>query len=205
MTCCSHPHLYTVDLPKALSVNGTINLVVETVQTHATYPWPQQASQKDEQNFKYDTELFVLSPYKTSTQRTKIRSVYFSISVYSILIAIYSCGCVYRSPSPNILSYTTPEGVDSFATDSIATKSGATVTYGPFSNIPESISTEFIQANQKPLTVHYRYDFTVLEIKKLERMAEISHWGANLNIHNNIDLHNAGPKYVSPSLPSSRD
>lgn len=115
---------------------------------------------------------------------------------------------MYRSPSPNILSYTTPEGVDNFATDSIATKSGATVTYGPFSNIPESISTEFIQANQKPLTVHYRYDFPVLEIKKLERMAEISHWGANLNIHNNIDLHNAGPKYVSPSLPflvSSRD
>lgn len=110
-------------------------------------------------------------------------------------------GYGHRSPSPNILSYTTPEGVDSFATDSIATKSGATVTYGPFSNIPESISTEFIQANQKPLTVHYRYDFTVLEIKKLERMAEISHWGANLNIHNNIDLHNAGPKYVSPSLP----
>lgn len=81
MTCCSHPHLYTVDLPKALGLNGTINLVVETVQTHATYPWPQQASQKDEQNFKYDTELFVLSPYKTSTQRTKIRSVYFSISL----------------------------------------------------------------------------------------------------------------------------
>lgn len=70
-----HPYLYTVELPKALSINGTINLVVETVQTHAAYPWPQQASQKDDQKFKYDTELFVLSPYKTATQRTKIRCV----------------------------------------------------------------------------------------------------------------------------------
>lgn len=92
VTWCSHPHLYTVDLPKALSVNGTINLVVETVQTHATYPWPQQASQKDEQNFKYDTELFVLSPYKTSTQRTKIRSVYLFISLYSQRLLILGDG-----------------------------------------------------------------------------------------------------------------
>lgn len=116
-------------------------------------------------------------------------SVYFLFSTHAFISG-------RRSPSPDIHSYTKPEGVDSFATDSIATKSGATVTYGPFSNIPESISPEFIKANQKPLTVHYRYDFPVLEIKKLERLAEISHWGANLNIHNNIDLHNAGPKYV---------
>ena len=66
-------YLYTVELPKALKSNGTANLVVETVQTHATYPWPEEASQKDGQSMKYESELFVLSPYKTAVQRTKFR------------------------------------------------------------------------------------------------------------------------------------
>lgn len=161
---------YTVELPKPLSVNGTTNLVIETVQTHATYPWPQQASQKDDQALKYETDLFILSPYKTATQRAKV-----------------------RAPAPRIISFSTPEGVDQFATDSVATKSGATVTYGPFTHIPESANLEFIKSYQKRLTVHYYYEYPVLEITKLERAAEISHWGANLNINNDIQLHNAGP------------
>ena len=45
--------------------------------------------------------------------------------------------------------------------------------------------------------MQYQYDVPVLEITKLERAAEISHWGANLNIQDNIWLHNAGPKSVS--------
>lgn len=72
---CAHSgvYLYTVELPKVLNTNGTANLVVETIQTHATYAWPQEAAQKDDQSMKYDTELFVLSPYKTAVQRTKFR------------------------------------------------------------------------------------------------------------------------------------
>lgn len=54
-----------MELPKALKTNGTANLVVETVQTHATFPWPQEASQKDPQSLKYNSELFVISPYST--------------------------------------------------------------------------------------------------------------------------------------------
>jgi len=163
-------YLYAVELPNALSVNGTVNLVVETVQTHATYPWPQQAAQKDEQALKYEADLFVLSPYNTVTQRTKI-----------------------RAPAPRIISHTTPEDLGTFTTDSVATKSGATVTYGPFSNLPQSANVEFIKKHQKHLVVHYYYEYPVLEITKLESAAEISHWGANLNIQSSIDLHNAGP------------
>ena len=44
--------------------------------------------------------------------------------------------------------------------------------------------------------MHYYYEYPVLEITKLERAAEISHWGANLNINNDIQLHNAGPAFV---------
>lgn len=62
-------------LPRKLAVNGTINLVLETVQTHATQPYPAYAAQTDPQLLKYDTDLFVLSPYTTLVQRTKVRFV----------------------------------------------------------------------------------------------------------------------------------
>ncbi|KAI9066772.1 oligosaccharyl transferase alpha subunit [Trametes sanguinea] len=162
--------LYTVELPKALDTNGTANLVVETVQTHATYPWPQEAAQKDPQSLKYSTELFVISPYKTAVQRTKI-----------------------RSPTPSVHSYTDPEDIE-FTTDSVVTKSGATITYGPFYDIPPSATQDFVDEKQKQITIHYDYEFPIVEITKLERTAEISHWGANLNIENKVDLHNAGPR-----------
>ena len=68
-------YLYAVEFPTALKANASANLVVETVQTHATYPWPQVASQKDPQYLKYESDLFVLSPYPTSVQRTKIKYV----------------------------------------------------------------------------------------------------------------------------------
>ena len=97
------------------------------------------------------------------------------------------------SPSPQIHSYTTPEDIE-FTTDAVATKSGATITYGPFHDIPPSATLEFVDKKQKQISVHYVYDHPVLEITKLERSAEISHWGANLNIQDTMVLHNAGPR-----------
>jgi oligosaccharyltransferase complex subunit alpha (ribophorin I) len=105
---------------------------------------------------------------------------------------------IRRAPAPRIISYTTPEGLDVFTTDSVTTKSGATITYGPFSNIPPSASAAFIKQHQKHIVVHYYLDYPVVEITSLKRTAEISHWGANLNVQNDIVLHNAGPKYVCP-------
>ncbi|KAI9513334.1 oligosaccharyl transferase alpha subunit [Russula earlei] len=161
---------YTVDLPKPLSVNGTVNLVVETVLTHTTYPWPEKATQENDQALKYEGDLLVLSLYKTTTQRIKV-----------------------RAPAPRIISYTTPEGLDAFATDNLATQAGATITYGPFANIPPSASAEFIKQHQKHIVVHYHYAAPVVEITSLRRSAEISHWGANLNVQNDMVLRNAGP------------
>ena len=100
------------------------------------------------------------------------------------------------APEPRIISFTTPEGLDSFTTDNIATKSGATITYGPFYNIPPSASATFIEQHQKRVVVHYFFGAPVVEITSLKRSAEISHWGANLNIQNDIALHNAGPAYA---------
>jgi oligosaccharyltransferase complex subunit alpha (ribophorin I) len=91
------------------------------------------------------------------------------------------------------LSYTTPEKLEAFTLEGTVTKSGATVTYGPYNNIPPSASKDFIGTHQQEVLVHYNYDHPVLEVTKLKRSAEISHWGANLNIQDNIHLHNAGP------------
>ena len=77
--------------------------------------------------------------------------------------------------------------------DSAVTQSGTTITYGPFKKTAPA-SAEFILKYQQPISVHYGYDFPVLEVTKLQRAAEISHWGANLNIQNEIHLRNAGPE-----------
>ncbi|KAL4241932.1 Dolichyl-diphosphooligosaccharide--protein glycosyltransferase subunit 1 [Abortiporus biennis] len=164
-------HLYTVELPETLKAGSTANIVVETVQTHSTYPWPQEASQKDSQSLKWESDLFVLSPYETAVQRTKI-----------------------RSPSPQIISYTVPEQLEDYTLETPVTKSGSTLTYGPYKNIPPSANKQFVSEKQKHITVHFNYDHPVLEILKLHRAAEISHWGGNLNIEDNIHMHNAGPR-----------
>ena len=60
-------------LPNGLKKDESITLELETVQTHATYAWPPAVSQGDDYFLKYETDLFVISPYPTQVQRTKIR------------------------------------------------------------------------------------------------------------------------------------
>ncbi|KAF7965817.1 hypothetical protein HWV62_41729 [Athelia sp. TMB] len=167
----SNTCLYDVHLPKALAADGSITTIVfGTIETHATYPWPPTARQDDEQKLKYDTNLFIVSPYHTAVQRTKI-----------------------KAPSNRVLSYTTPENLDAFTLESPVTKSGTTVTYGPYNNIAPSANSAFIEAHQATINIHYHYDYPVLAIMQYKRAAEISHWGANLNIQDEIHLNNAGP------------
>jgi oligosaccharyltransferase complex subunit alpha (ribophorin I) len=71
--CYSKSFLIGAELPKPLDVGGTVSVILETVETHATYPWPQSVGQEDEQKLKYNTSLFVISPYHTVVQRTKIK------------------------------------------------------------------------------------------------------------------------------------
>ena len=77
--------------------------------------------------------------------------------------------------------------------ESPVTKSGATVTYGPYNNIAPSTNADFVDKNQQRVAVHFNYDFPVLEVTKYRRSAEVSHWGANLNVQDEVNLRNAGP------------
>ena len=69
----SKAFLFGVELDKPLPVDSTVNIVFDTVETHATFPWPQTASQEEEQKLKYNTSLFIVSPYHTAVQRTKFK------------------------------------------------------------------------------------------------------------------------------------
>ena len=99
-----------------------------------------------------------------------------------------------------MISYTTPKNIEAFTAEEPVSKSGATVVYGPYNDIPSSASDDFIHKYQQPVTVHYHHDQPVLEILDLKRSVEISHWGANLNTQDEIVLHNAGPVYVSSHI-----
>ncbi|KAM6495891.1 oligosaccharyl transferase alpha subunit [Amanita muscaria] len=163
-------HLINVKLPRALAVNGTLNIVLETVQTHVTKPWPERASQTEDQALKFATDLFVISPYSTGVQRTKLRIL-----------------------NPRIISFTEPKNVTPFTLDSPVTRAGATVTYGPYNNIPASANQDFLLTHQQPINFHYYHDQPVIELLSYSRSHEISHWGANLNTEDKIHLYNAGP------------
>jgi oligosaccharyltransferase complex subunit alpha (ribophorin I) len=42
--------------------------------------------------------------------------------------------------------------------------------------------------------VHYETKEPVMALRSLRRSAEVSHWGGNLNIQDELDLTNMGPK-----------
>jgi oligosaccharyltransferase complex subunit alpha (ribophorin I) len=87
-----------------------------------------------------------------------------------------------------------PQNGDVFASKDSVTKSGATLTYGPYDNIPPSTNHDSIDKYQQPVVVHYNHEQPVVEVLSLQRSVEISHWGANMNTEDKIVLHNAGPK-----------
>lgn len=70
----SHAYLYTVDLPP-MTANATANLVVDSILSHASTPFPATIKQSDPQRLKFETEALVLTPYPTLSQRIKIRLV----------------------------------------------------------------------------------------------------------------------------------
>jgi oligosaccharyltransferase complex subunit alpha (ribophorin I) len=94
-----------------------------------------------------------------------------------------------RSPTPNILSCgTVPR---TYVRESDVTKASSTLTLGPFHSLPQTIASE---VENTPFFVHFESKDPVVGLKRLKRSAEVSHWGANLNIQDEMELHNMGPK-----------
>lgn len=171
----SNAYLYTVELPP-LAQNATATLVVNSILAHASKAYPASIKQADPQCLLFTTEAYVLSPYKTLTERTKI-----------------------RLPSPKVLSYSAPEALSNYAPEGSkeqarGIRSGAVITYGPFDDLPPTTGKFFAKEDQQLLSVHYEYETPVLSVVSLDRWAEISHWGDNLNIQDNVHIRNDGPE-----------
>lgn len=92
-----------------------------------------------------------------------------------------------------IVDHSTPVDMDEYTTDAPVAKSEKLVMYGPYNEIKPSTTYAFVSRKQQRITVHYKEEYPVLEVN-LKRRAEISHWGDNLNIQDDMVLHNAGPK-----------
>lgn len=87
---------------------------------------------------------------------------------------------IIKTPRENVLSYEPKQG---------AKKEDATITYGPYTNIPvyEPGSTSVREGR-----VHYQYSPPVISYVDFDRHVEISHWGDNLATADNIWLRNDG-------------
>lgn len=132
-------------------------------------PLPAEIDQREAQYLLFTTNsTYVDSWYPTSVERVK-----------------------YRAPHI-ILSHTSVP--DTYTRDSTVTKAGSSLTLGPFHSLPPTLGEHKFE--QQPLSVHYESKQPVVGLKTLRRNAEVSHWGANLNIQDEMSLVNIGPKYV---------
>lgn len=72
----SNAYLYSVELP-AMAEDATATIVVNSILSHASTPFPASIKQGESQLLKFSAEAYVMSPYRTLSERTKIRYVFF--------------------------------------------------------------------------------------------------------------------------------
>jgi len=67
------------------------------------------------------------------------------------------------------------------------TKAGATLSYGPYESVPAS--------EQAPISARFEYTAPLIQVDRLERDIEVSHWGGNVATEERYWVTNAGAKY----------
>ncbi|KAK0536080.1 dolichyl-diphosphooligosaccharide--protein glycosyltransferase subunit 1 [Tilletia horrida] len=157
-------HIYAVQLPKSVLAlaKETVALTFDATFSHMSSPLPKTIQQSDPLYLLWQGEVGLRSPYATEGGRVLVRSQF-----------------------PRILSFS-PKG------DDVGTKSGSTVTFGPYSNIPPlPLAEKSIEAIM-PGKVHYQYDQPVISAVEIDRHVEVSHWGNNLATEDRIWLRNDG-------------
>lgn len=86
-----------------------------------------------------------------------------------------------QSTSVNLAS----QHVESYSQLKPTSKSDSTITYGPYENIKP--------LHQDEMSIHYENNAAFLNVEKLRRSIEVSHWG-NIAVEETIDLVHAGAK-----------
>ncbi|GAA6050381.1 hypothetical protein JCM3770_004010 [Rhodotorula araucariae] len=143
-------------------------VTLSVVLPHATRPEPAAMPQNADSIYMlFEGDLLAPLAGLSSTQRAKLTDMKVRI----------------KTPTPRIVSAKAPDGFV------LHQQSGsATLTFtlqGDAATLPPQIAR-----------VHYQQPEAVASIRKLDRLVELSHWGANLAIQDTIDLFNAGPKLL---------
>ncbi|CAK9779343.1 putative oligosaccharyltransferase alpha subunit [Cutaneotrichosporon oleaginosum] len=152
-----------------LRKDDTVTISLNAITAHAARPLPEEIEQREPQFMIWESDTTLVdSAYKCDVERIKI-----------------------RTPTSVILSHgTVPK---TYTRDSDVTKSSATITLGPFHGVPPTIGAD-ASAEQSPFYVHYETREPIIGIRTLKRAAEVSYWGANLNIQDEVGLFNDGPQ-----------
>lgn len=174
----------TVTLPLGkLSKGDGVTISLNTLEGHTTVALPKEIEQTEPQFFVWNANsTYVDSWYPSDVERIKIRLVSASQET-----PYTNCS----SPTPNILSHGNVPS--DYTRDNTVTKAGATLTLGPFHSVPATLGDKSVQ---QPFHVHFEQREPASTLRSLKRSAEVSHWGANLNIQDDLELVNSGPRWV---------
>ncbi|KAJ9101893.1 hypothetical protein QFC21_003233 [Naganishia friedmannii] len=168
----------TVTIPlEPAPTGGPLTFTLSQVLVHHSHPLPASIGQDDEQFLMFENnQTMVESLYSTRKETIK-----------------------YRSPSKKIISHSpAPEKYITVGANP-SKKSGGTLTLGPYTSVPPTVAlsrggvlTRAPGVEVEPIRIHYPYEEPVKTIEKLVRLAEVSHWGDNLNVEDHIRLVNTG-------------
>ncbi|BGP42686.1 dolichyl-diphosphooligosaccharide--protein glycosyltransferase subunit 1 [Rhodotorula kratochvilovae] len=143
-------------------------VTLSVVLPHATRPEPPAMPQNADSIFMlFEGDLLAPLAGLSTAQRAKLTEMKVR----------------FKTPTPRIVSATSPDGFV------LHQQSGsATLTFtlqGDAATLPPQVAR-----------VHYQQPEAIASIRRLDRLVELSHWGANLAIQDTIDLFNAGPKLL---------
>ncbi|GAA5847255.1 hypothetical protein JCM9279_006159 [Rhodotorula babjevae] len=135
---------------------------------HATRPEPPSMPQNADSIYMlFEGDLLAPLTGLSPTQRSKVTDMKVRI----------------KTPTPRIVSAKAPDGFvmhqQAGSATLVFTLQGDAGALGP-----------------QVARVHYQQPEAIASIRTLERIVELSHWGANLAVQDSIDLFNAGPKLM---------
>lgn len=167
----SRPHLYSIKLPLHFLHPGSTDetladtsITITGILVHASKPLPASIAQTESQNVLWKGSASLVSVYGAESGRIKV-----------------------KSPQPTIVSHSTEPALPS---DQI-TKSGSTITFGPFSSIPSLLRSE-TDNHPSEARVHYLHNSPMLTIVEADRKVKISHWRNRLEVEDKLWLRNDG-------------
>lgn len=158
---------YIITLPTPLKLNQSIQLSTTVVLTDSAIPKPAAITQNEEQYLLWRGDAAINSVYHTESGRVKIKWVFSSPWVLLFPNRKADRSLPGRSPTPQILAHSSPP--TAYTQDAPFTKSGATITLGPYINVPAYTST----LGGQPFEVHYRFADPVITVKNLKRAVEV--------------------------------